>query len=86
MAKRTRSVETEDEDEVAEAEIAEAEVPAGGTAGGSEGSVGYVPISNEDVKTEQEKGPPDPVSAAVEPVKATTLEINPRQPYPSADG
>jgi hypothetical protein len=81
MAKRTRSVETEDEDEVAEAEIVEAEVPAGG----SEGSAGYVPISNDDVKTEQEKGPPDPVSAAVEPVKATTLEINPRQPYPSAD-
>jgi len=44
-----------------------------------------VSISPEDVLTEQDKDPSiGPVSEPVEPVKATVLDIKPREPYPSA--
>jgi hypothetical protein len=37
----------------------------------------------DDYKREQDKGGKDPVSPAVEPKKAETVEIAPNEPYPS---
>jgi hypothetical protein len=53
-------------------------------AGGTAGATGQpaVPITADDVKTEQEKGAPDPVEPVPERTIAEPLTLGPREPYP----
>lgn len=76
MATTKRTTATTDEPTTLPAE----ELPAGG----SEGNTGPVPISAEDLMTEQEKLGPDPISAPVEPGPlAEPVAVAPREPYPT---
>ena len=67
-------------EEATMAEDPATEIPAGGTAGAT--GQPAVPITADDVKTEQEKGPPDPVEPVPEQTVAEPLEIGTKEPYP----
>jgi hypothetical protein len=60
------------------------ERPAGGTLGAS--GQPAVPITADDVKTEQEKGPPDPAAPAQEPPGSVEpVTVGTKEPYPQGN-
>jgi hypothetical protein len=81
MAKDTRKEEAEEREHEREA----AKAAKDHRPGGSEGARGSVPVDINDQLTEQEKAPHDKPVPPKEPEKAVTMDLHPKEPYPTGN-